>query len=114
VAQLRCVRRNDPMAKLTQQKWFLVVIGAIVGALVPLISFGLVAFIPNDSAAETFLFPLFIIWSIVSFPGAIFLPSRANATFVLIEVFWIVLGTLAGILIASLRRRRYHHATPNA
>ena len=94
------------MAKLTQRTWFLLIGGAIIGGLVPLISCGLVGVIPDDSAAETVLFPLFIIWWAVSFPGVLFLPGRGHATFVVIELFWIVLGTFAGILIASLRRAR--------
>lgn len=99
------------MAKLAQQNWFVVVAGAAVGALVPLISFGLVAFIPNDSPAETYLFPLYIIWWTVSFPGAIFLPAKASATFLFIELFWVFAGAVAGILIFILRRRR--QATPS-
>jgi hypothetical protein len=94
----------------TQKTLPTVIIAALVSGLVPLITFGLVSLIPDDSPAEMFLFPLFIIWWAVSFPGAVVLPARGDATFVFIEAFWTILGAVAAVLMVALRRRNQQHA----
>ena len=99
---------------VTQKALPTIILAAVVSGLVPVIALGLVSLIPDDSPAETFLFPLFIIWWAVSFPGAVVLPARGNATFLFIEAFWIILGALAAVFIVTLRRRRQQHATRNA
>jgi hypothetical protein len=98
----------------TQKAVPTVIIAIVVSGLVPLICSGIISLIPDDSPAETFLFPLFIIWWAVSFPGAVALPARSDATFVFIEAFWIVVGALAAVFIVSLRRRAQQQATRNA
>ncbi len=85
---------------------------AAVGALLPLLSCGLVTLM-DERVGAVLLAPFIILWSLVSSPG-ILLPGRGSTTFLLIELFWIVLGALGGIILARVMRRSHQHATPKA